>query len=429
MDNWILLMTKQKRLKAVEIESVDRNLMPELEKNPGLLTNLEGAASLHFYPDTIDRLKACQKVVETQTKFNELQLSSGFAYAGEVPDDLEDSSTRPGLLTRTVFSHMMPFETCSPIILKKLSIDNIDLRYAADTYMKFIKFSALESLVIGGCQGADTVFAQMSKPHLRPTKLKKIRWFHAEETSEIHALEAFDGLLESITGLEILHVDIKNFGGLPNTTAIAHQGKTLTILGIRSRTASSNTMRYESHQLDEICTACTELRQLSITFPTTSVSDARPSSEFKTYLRCLKKLRYLITLNFHSWPTTRSSFISRNYKLKHEWYDLYEHALQRLAQQIFEASDAHSKEQGWGLGHRSLLAVVAFGANGKTPPDGESNFQLKQLPFVRGFKTDPFGKTEMLAVKTLWKMVQFIEPESDILNHSIYDLHDAHNAP
>ena len=222
--------------------------------------------------------------METQTKFNELQLSSGFAYAGQVPDDLEDSSTRPGLLTRTIFSHMMPFETCTPMILKKLSIDNIDLHYAGDTYMKFIKFSALESLVIGGCQGADAVFAQMSKPHLRPTSLKKIRWFHGEETTETYALEAFDGLLEAINGLEILHVDIKHFNGLPSPRAIAHHGKTLQVLCIRSRTASSSYKRYDSDQLDEICTACTELRQLSITFPPTSVSDAHPSSEFKTHL-------------------------------------------------------------------------------------------------------------------------------------------------
>ena len=284
MDNWVLLMKKQKRLKAVEIESVDRNFMPELDKNPSLLTDLQGATSLHFYPDSLDRLKACQRVVETQTKFNELQLSSGFAYAPQTPDDLEDSSTRPGLLTRTIFSHMMPFETCTPMVLKKLSIDNIDLRYAADTYMKFIAFSALESLVIGGCQGADAVFAQMSKPHLRPTKLKKIRWFHGEEPTQTHALEAFDGLLEAINGLEILHVDIKHFNGLPSTTAIAHHGKTLQVLGIRSRNAESNAIRYESEQLDEICSACTELRQLSCTFPSTSVSDAHPSSEFKQHL-------------------------------------------------------------------------------------------------------------------------------------------------
>lgn len=365
--------------------------------------------------------------METQSKFGVLRISSGFEYNDAVvPHDLEDSSTRPGLITRTIFGHMLPFETCTPIVLKKLSIDNIDLRYAADTYMRFIKFSALESLVIGGCLGADAVFAQMSKPHLCPIKLKKLRWFHRENSSETHALEAFDGLLESIHGLEILHVDVRSFNGLPKHTAVANHGKTLRVLGIRSQTASSDLLEYDSYQFDRICTACTELRQLSITFPNTCVSDAKPSTDFKGHQRSLKKLKNLATLNLHTWPTTRSSSVSGNYN---HWYDLYEHTLQRLAQQIFEASDVNAKEKGWGLGHRSLLAVVAFGANGKSPPEGSSEPELKQLPFVRGLKVDPFGKTEMLAVKTQWKMVQFIEPESDILNHSIYDLHEAHNTP
>lgn len=89
--------------------------------------------------------------------------------------------------------------------LKKLTIDNVDLRYAADTYMKFIKFSALESLVVGGCAGADAVFAQMSKPHLRPNSLKKLRWVH-EAAGKTHVLESLEGLLEAITGLEVSSV-------------------------------------------------------------------------------------------------------------------------------------------------------------------------------------------------------------------------------
>ena len=256
----------------------------ELEKDLGPLTNLEGAISLHFYPDTIDRLKACQKVMETQTKLNELQISSAFSYTGHIPHDLEDSSTRPGLLTRTIFSHMMPFEKCNPISPKKLTIESIDLRYAADTYMKLIKFSALESLVIGGCQGASTVFAQMSKPSLRPNNLKKIRWFHGEDINENDALNAFDGLLEAISGLEELMVDVANFRALPNHTAIVRHGKTLQVLGVNGRTDTSSLLRYETNQLNEICTACTELRQFSITFPTTSVSHARPNPDFRASL-------------------------------------------------------------------------------------------------------------------------------------------------
>lgn len=148
--------------------------------------------------------------------------------------------------------------------------------------------------------------------------------------------------------------------------------------------------------------------------------------------RSCKKLRHLITINLHGWPSTTSPFISarsRNPRLKPQWYDLYEHDLQRLAQQIFEASDSHSKEQGWGLGYRSMLAVIAFGANGKSSFDNDGKVKLKQVPFVRGQKIDAFGNKSMLAVKTLWKMVQFVEPDSDVLNHSLYDLHDVHNTP
>lgn len=148
--------------------------------------------------------------------------------------------------------------------------------------------------------------------------------------------------------------------------------------------------------------------------------------------RSSRKLRYLITLNLHAWPATSTTFYdrcARNSGFKPKTYDLYEHNLQRLAQQIFEASDFHAKTQSWGLGHRSMLAVVAFGANGKTPFDEEENVSLKQVPFVRGTKVDAFGTQSMLAVKTVWKMVQFIEPESDVLNHSLYDLHDVHAGP
>ncbi|MCJ1274043.1 hypothetical protein MMC21_001837 [Puttea exsequens] len=429
LTNWELLLKKQRRLKAIEIARIDRPFMPVLEKQPQLLQGLTNVSSLHFYPDNLDRLQACAKALEAHPKIEELQLSSDRCLEDEITEGLQDSSTRPGRITREIFQQFMPFDRCTdPMILKKLSIDNIDLRYAADTYMKFIKFNALESLVIGGCTGEDAVFAQLSKPHLRPTKLKKLRWFH-EDDNENHALEAFEGLLEATAGLEVLHVETNNLGSLPKAGAIGHHGKTLQILGVRNRMPQGLVM-YEPDQFEEICTSCLELRQLSVTFPNTSVSDAFPSSEFKAFLRSCKKLRHLITMNFQAWPSTSNSFVSnRGDKLKPQWYDLYEHDLQRLAQQIFEASDVHSKEQGWGLGHRSMLAVVAFGANGKTQFDEHGRIKLKQVPFVRGQKVDPFGDTSFLAVKTTWKMVQFVETESDILNHSLYDLHEIHNTP
>ena len=259
--------------------------MPVLEKQPGLLADMMRPTSLHFYPDNLDRLKASQKLLEVHPNVKAIQLSSGFHGEVEIPEDLQDSSTRPGLMTRTIFSHFLPFDRCTtPMILAKLTLHDIDLRYAADTYMKFIQFSALESCVIGACSGTDALFAQWSKPHLRPTKLKKLRWWH-EVPGETHALGAFEGLLEAITGLEVLNVDVHHITtALPNSAAISHHGKTLRILGIRGREASATPVLYSSEQFEEICNNCLELRQLGITFPRPSLSDAEPSADFTTYL-------------------------------------------------------------------------------------------------------------------------------------------------
>lgn len=96
---------------------------------------------------------------------------------------------------------------------------------------------------------------------------------------------------------------------------------------------------------------------------------------------------------------------------------------------MFEASDIHSKSQGWGLGHRSKLAVIAFGGNGSTQYNENLSFKLKQMPFVRGTRVTPFGVHEMEAVRVRWKEVAWIEAESDVLNHSMYDLEDVHHTP
>ena len=289
MDNWILLCKNQRRMRALEIAAVDRPFLPVLEKEPELLGNLTEISSLHFYPECADRLGACQKALEARPNIREMQLSPGPQYApGRSPTDLHDSSTRPGLIFRTIFGHMMPLEEKTPLRLKKLTMDNIDVRYAADTYMKAIDFSALESLVIGGCPGADALFAQMSKPHARPNHLKKIRWFH-EASAEPHALEAFEGLLEGLLGLEVIHADVRNVGGLPKPTAITHHAKTLKVLALQSRTRHDQAHFltldcYDQEQFDQITTECSEIRQLSIATPSTDVSEARPSADFTSFL-------------------------------------------------------------------------------------------------------------------------------------------------
>ncbi|MCJ1471616.1 hypothetical protein MMC13_000256 [Lambiella insularis] len=419
VDNFMLLCKKQRSLRVLEIGPMDRLLTPVLDKHPDVFEKLTELNSIDIYPDTLDRLKASQKLLQAKPDIDHLCISTGFEYSNENHEDLQDSSTRPGLISRTLFSHMQPFDNCKPFILKNLDLDT----YAADTWLKVIRFNALEKLEIRNCAGADFLFAQLSRPHLRPSKLKSLRWMD-DDKSEPHALEAFEGLLESLSGLETLHIFVKRMRSLPKVGPITLHKKTLTSLSVHSQETREKIHTYSEEDYDRIC-GCTQLRQLSVMFPNTSIDHATLSVGFFAFQACTVKLPNLRTLNIRRWPSTQDSFAGSFARII-PILRRYEHQLQRLSQHIFELTDRDAKEKGHGLGNRSHLSVISWGGNGKTRHDSSDKFKLQQIPFVRGWKEDPFGKRSLLAVQTVWRMVRFVEPESDILNHSLYDMHDIH---
>ena len=122
-DNFLLLIKKHhKSLRALDVGPMTRELAPSLEKQSELFTSLPQLKRLYLNPDTVDRLKACQKFLQAQPQIENLCIFSAFEHSNEDPEDLHDSSTRPGLLSRTIFSHKLPFDGCDPMILKTLDL-------------------------------------------------------------------------------------------------------------------------------------------------------------------------------------------------------------------------------------------------------------------------------------------------------------------
>jgi hypothetical protein len=149
--------------------------------------------------------------------------------------------------------------------------------------MRIIKFSGLEKLEIRNCAGAEAVFAQLSKPHLRPTKLRSLRWMD-DGKSEAHALEAFEGLVESINSLETLHLYVSNMRALPKISSIVQHKKTLRSLSIHSQgNRDQPVFAYEIDDYSRLTVECCNLRQLSIMFPKTAI-DHDLSPDFAAFL-------------------------------------------------------------------------------------------------------------------------------------------------
>lgn len=258
--------------------------MPILEKDSSLIKDFKEVPVLSLYPAELDGLRVCQKILQANPGVKKLTLSAGAFEESNTraPEDLQDSSTRAGLFSRTAFSHLQPFDACSPLMLTSLHLEHLSLRYAADTYLRVIKFSCLKTLEVFHCVGAENIFSQLSKPHIRPGQLKHLYWTQ-RRVRESHILEAFEGLLETLLGLETLHVGIDYVDNLPKVKAITHHGKTLKYLSMNSRAVDSS-LNYDPADFTDICTSCPELEQLSVALPATPVDSAEASPDFATFL-------------------------------------------------------------------------------------------------------------------------------------------------
>ena len=261
----------------------DDTIIQTIRQMPDVFKSMEGVRSVELDLGTLESLEVSNTLLQSATKLDDLSIRSRFGTNPDPPSDLEDSSTGLGLISRTVFGHMRPFENCVPLVLKSLYIDNISLRYVSSSYMRVIKMPALEELAIWECPGADALFAELSKPHQRPSGLKILQFYHHDDGQQ-DGLRALEGFLQSISGLVTLYIEIFNAQALPKEDCIIRHGASLAMLTLYAQKTDRDVLQYSTGAFDRICTSCTGLRQLSVTSPEQSASNALSSEEFGSFL-------------------------------------------------------------------------------------------------------------------------------------------------
>ena len=283
-ENFFLLFKKQQHLQYIEIGPTDRNVMEGIGQKPDIFTSLQRVRIVEMSPASVDSLEVSQNFLQTVTNLDLLRIFPALGMLGEeAPSDLHDSSTEPGLISRTLFSHMGPFETCTPLALKVLQLDMINLRYVSNSYMRVINMPALEELSIWECPGADALLAELSKPHLRPSRLKTLRLYHRDDDQH-YGVGALENFLRSISGLVTLRIEISHAEELPNDDSITKHSASLQSLSVYASKTDTTLIQYGTGALGRICSACTGLRQLSITPPPKSSLFSTGNEDFDTFL-------------------------------------------------------------------------------------------------------------------------------------------------
>ncbi|KAF2005872.1 hypothetical protein P154DRAFT_423101 [Amniculicola lignicola CBS 123094] len=408
-DNLVLLYKKQKQMKWLEAISLDKVILEDVQKIPDFDNVFDHVRKIGLYPDGRDVLEYCNLLIRKVKKLDKITLHAAFdEHNDPIPDrELNDSSTGPGLITNTMFSHMQPFSKCTPIALKEITLQKIKLRYAAETYCKIIDFRTIKSIRIFACKGADSLFAELSKSTKLPEKLETLEFKH-DDNSENDALNALDGFMCLVTGIKVLTIDITYAKEMPAAAGVSRHGKTLKQLNLHASTSLDDEAElvYDYGSFSQICKDCPLLEQVSMAFPQASVIKTGNSS-FVNFGNCLGDLPELVTLNITTWPNNNPSSTKLPRKI-------YEHLLQNMAQQGFERASAQAAEQK----RTSKLGVIAWGASDKVYDREDSQ---NQIIFVKGRQVDPLGNEKATAVQIGWCLRKYVDagPMSDILDFSL----------
>jgi hypothetical protein len=379
-DNLVLLYRKQKRMRWLESISLDRNVLEELQKMPSIANCFQEVRKIGLYPDSREVLDFCHFLLKNTAdkKLEKITLHASFDEMDPSISmrELNDTVNEPGLLTSTMFSHMKPFNNCTPIALKEITLQKLHLRYAAETYCKIIDFQSIESIRIFGCSGADAMFAELSKSTKLPDKLETLEFKH-DDNAENDGLGAIDGFLCLVSGIKTLTLDLTYVKALPASAGIVRHSKTLKSLNVHASTgpdSCDDELVYDYASFSQICKDCPLLEQVSVAFPGVSIIRSKNDS-FINFENCLGELRDLATLNITTWPTNLPSSTKLPRKI-------YEHLLAGLAQQGFERSVMHAKEQN----RSSKLGIIAFGSSDKVYDREDSQNQISKYKDAMSFK-------------------------------------------
>ncbi|KAF2640234.1 hypothetical protein P280DRAFT_452817 [Massarina eburnea CBS 473.64] len=408
-DNLILLYKKQKCMKWMEGIALEKNCLKELQAIPNFEQTFQHVRKLGLYPDSKEVLDLCHVLLKNSPKVEKITLHASFEENESPiePRELNDSSIEPGLITSTMFNHMRPFDKCTPLALKDITLQKINLRYAASTYCKFINFRSVTSIKVFACAGADALLAELSRSALLPDRLETLEFKH-DDNNEQDGLGALDGFMCLVSGIQNLTIDLTYAKSLPAAAGIIRHGKTLKQLNVHASRIEDcdEELVYDYLSFSQICKECTLLEQVSVAFPAVSVIRSKQDS-FINFENCLGDLPNVVTLNITTWPNNQPSSSRLPRKV-------YEHLLQGLAQQGFERSASHAVAQK----RSSKLAIIAWGSSDKVYDREDSQ---NQLIFVKGKQIDPLGNEKFTAVQIGWCLRKFVDagPKSDILDFSL----------
>ncbi|KAI9720400.1 MAG: hypothetical protein M1812_002906 [Candelaria pacifica] len=411
VDIVLLLYRQQSGLLELGTLETDRPLSEIIYQAPEILDRLDSVKRITIHLHNIDSLYLGAEFLKIFPDIDTLEIGD---YTSDEFDSLDlQAGTKLEPVTGSLFQHMLPFNGCSPMRLRSLTLYNLDLQDVATTLIHVIDLSFLERLKLEGYQGTRPFLQTLTDAYsnLRGKgKLTALEIIWVEQAPDLDPTPLDDFLVAIPKGLTSLAIFLKASTHMPKVASLTHHGASLKSLLVMVLGHENRRFHFTPEEFGEMCWGCRGLEQLSIMLPLIrlDLSEDRLQPKFAEFIRLTGRLPYLHTLNITSSPYPESNE-SDLIPLHH-----YNYLLRELARRIYEARESHFTDE-----HRqSKLTVLAIGADNINLPDGRMLVQgsVKRMHYLRAKQTDMFGHTSVTSSPIESHLVKYAAPASDILD-------------
>ncbi|KAK5131442.1 hypothetical protein LTR08_000906 [Meristemomyces frigidus] len=360
-----LLWSRQRNLQHAEIFS---SHLTGDNRGPDLVDYLDTHAmpavkEMRLVPDNDDTaligcaaLKAWQI---TSLTVNACLWAMPDAHNSDVPGEIFDP------LTTCLFNHLTPAPAGMPgtsDMLTSLTLSDINLRHAKQTWFRYLNLSKLKSLRLEHCANADIFLNCLANggrtPHLQSLKIVHDLGERSDRTIDFleHVL-----MFPSRT-LQTLHLCFRNALRLPDLASLRCHANTLQELMLDiTNPRPVNVLCYRERDLHTLLPECYTLKQLGLHLPSASFEYKSFAQSSTGFTRCLdiiiRNTCNLRSLAIFNWPDDYQLCGSPAY------YATKVPQLARLAADIF-ARYRHYNPEDYAFGKDDLgamLEIVAFG--------------------------------------------------------------------
>ncbi len=253
------------------------------------MESFKNVENINIFPNDSEDLLAAQTVIKAGPPLRGLRLSLANIHDKPPAPILEEDGSVTDPTFTSLFNHVRPFGDSRPMVLTSLILEEVNLKYAAKTYVRVIGFEKLAILEVRDCERADLFFTALSHPSVGiPPKVRSLTVSHREPEGQNGILAAVEDYLSSFKGLHDLKIHLENVKNLPAVAQIIRHSDTLNVLYVeamagRGGYVNDDSFRYSYDDFHMLCRAVSSVVQLGIAFPDTDIAD-RYTQGFKDRL-------------------------------------------------------------------------------------------------------------------------------------------------